>query len=443
MPKKKRRPCQKLKFPTNDELLQPSTSMEKEMAPQIYKSEPSLDAAKDDKNNFDTSIGQMESLKIKDVFGSPSLNKSGKRNRRRGSAKNKQKTYKSPTPTIDSISDADLMLNIDKTLNQMIHYQKFDPECKIETDGVKQKKKLRKERKRKRYLTLEAKDKLKALEDEWLNAHRRCELAEMMNYIYKMLSDFRDDLYMKTFTQFENHNIPPIITKKADTENIFKDNILGNEVKSFECQFRNGLNFIDFTDTKDLQAAWIALRQRGIPFFFFDPRDPKYFKVVVKGIPARVHTKEVFDYLAKTFPVQYVHRMTRGVDKIPLPFVLVQLLRSKDEGVIYCIDNILGFSVTVEPLKRSEYPTQCFKCQGFFHAARWCRSVPRCVKCGENHLSVACVNPNKRECANCGGKHTANYKQCPVYAAQKERLKHICINRVPTHVYTSRDFYIP
>lgn len=80
--------------------------------------------------------------------------------------------------------------------------------------------------------------------------------------------------------------------------------------------------------------------------------------------------------------------------------------------------------------------TQCANCLNFGHGAKNCFLPPRCIKCGDNHKSVACdknlkpTDPKSKipksqvKCANCQGSHTANYSKCP------SRLKFLEIREV-------------
>lgn len=56
---------------------------------------------------------------------------------------------------------------------------------------------------------------------------------------------------------------------------------------------------------------------------------------------------------------------------------------------------------------------QCFKCYKYGHIKQYCKKEYNlCVVCDrESHGN--CKNENK--CINCGGKHKANFKGCPIY----------------------------
>ncbi|GIX70614.1 hypothetical protein CDAR_459811 [Caerostris darwini] len=47
--------------------------------------------------------------------------------------------------------------------------------------------------------------------------------------------------------------------------------------------------------------------------------------------------------------------------------------------------------------------------------------APKCVKCGEQHLSQNCTYPFEHplRCCNCNGSHAANWRQCPKFTGNK------------------------
>lgn len=60
--------------------------------------------------------------------------------------------------------------------------------------------------------------------------------------------------------------------------------------------------------------------------------------------------------------------------------------------------------------------TQCHRCQKFGHTRNYCHRPFACVKCAGNHPSTTCtITKSSLKCANCKGKHTANYLGCPAY----------------------------
>jgi len=66
-------------------------------------------------------------------------------------------------------------------------------------------------------------------------------------------------------------------------------------------------------------------------------------------------------------------------------------------------------------------PRRCYKCQGFGHGAKTCRSQKEiCANCGKDAHGQPCLKPTI--CPNCGEKHTASSQQCFYYKLEQEAL---------------------
>ncbi|KAG8239976.1 hypothetical protein J437_LFUL019347, partial [Ladona fulva] len=81
----------------------------------------------------------------------------------------------------------------------------------------------------------------------------------------------------------------------------------------------------------------------------------------------------------------------------------------------------------IEKHRPSKGPPQCHRCQSFGHIDKACNMPPRCVKCGNNHLTSECKKEAAEAamCANCKGDHPASYRGCPSYLKLKERLREL------------------
>ena len=124
----------------------------------------------------------------------------------------------------------------------------------------------------------------------------------------------------------------------------------------------------------------------------------------------------------------------RGGRKEPTTAVLVEFKDltelPKSITVDFCRHTIREFE---------REPIRCYKCQGFGHLARTCKSyVSVCGKCSLPHSTKEC--PNDKEpglsgikivcCANCKGDHPAFFKQCPVFIENREIIKVQDVNKV-------------
>lgn len=90
--------------------------------------------------------------------------------------------------------------------------------------------------------------------------------------------------------------------------------------------------------------------------------------------------------------------------------------------------------------RKSTDIVQCFRCQQFGHGMSHCHLQPKCVKCGELHLTKDCTIPKKVskqgtsadqgsddrnliKCANCSRNHTASFRGCPTRLAYLKQLE--------------------
>jgi hypothetical protein len=76
-----------------------------------------------------------------------------------------------------------------------------------------------------------------------------------------------------------------------------------------------------------------------------------------------------------------------------------------------------------EPHSKRDLP-QCHRCQNYGHTRTYCNRTPRCVRCGQAHVSDMCEKPKDTPatCALCGKDHPANYRGCAVHKElQKSR----------------------
>lgn len=73
--------------------------------------------------------------------------------------------------------------------------------------------------------------------------------------------------------------------------------------------------------------------------------------------------------------------------------------------------------IKIEEPRPNKQTIQCLRCQGFGHTKAYCNHPPKCVRCGDNHLSTAYQKATNlpAKCALCGGSHPASYRGCPIH----------------------------
>jgi len=173
---------------------------------------------------------------------------------------------------------------------------------------------------------------------------------------------------------------------------------------------------------EDFKTAKKYFTDSNTEFYTYDLEEEKMFKVVMYGLPiiecnelieslneVGVHPKEVKQLQTK------VQRKDSAIYLVSFPTGQTNISDLKKVRFVNYI------SVTWAHYVRRSNITQCRRCQQFNHGTRNCHITPKCVKCGEAHLSNVCpyneqLKTKQRElkCANCGEKHPANYSDCSV-----------------------------
>lgn len=207
---------------------------------------------------------------------------------------------------------------------------------------------------------------------------------------------------------------------------------------------------------KNFDEVVKELKLRNFNFFTFDPAEKVPVKVVLQGYkdrPIDELKEHLLDVGFQPREIKILSRKTTvtGTHTLYLLYFDRGSVKLQDLRRIKALD---GFWVTWRYY--AKHPTdaaQCHRCQKFGHGSRNCYLQPRCVKCGEAHLSEACTLPRKAnlgenaeqhkarvKCANCGGNHTSNYRGCvarKTYLEEQEKRKKITASSRPPQRSTS------
>ncbi|CAG9795087.1 unnamed protein product [Diatraea saccharalis] len=146
--------------------------------------------------------------------------------------------------------------------------------------------------------------------------------------------------------------------------------------------------------------------------FCYPPK--KFVKVVIRGLSDNVDLLNLRVALrASSIPVKRVHKMLVKDPQNSKTFILAVIPLKTEAMKLFKIKSIFGQEVTIEPPDAK--PKQCHRCQRWDHNQRFCRGEIKCVKCAGNHWSIDCTldpKTNPPKCANCGRRHTANFRRC-------------------------------
>ncbi|KAL4143312.1 hypothetical protein QTP88_005658 [Uroleucon formosanum] len=234
----------------------------------------------------------------------------------------------------------------------------------------------------------------------------------------------------------EISNLPPVYIKDVSDISSFTSSLLSIlKPSDFICksipshlivrtQFREHYNLL-LTHLMDTDAN----------FHTYQPKVTRPLRVVIRNLhPTTSHEDIIAGLSDLGHHVSNVHNIKRFSDKTPLPLFFVDINSDTNNLDIYKIQFLLNTKIVVEKPHPRKGPPQCHICQTYGHTRSYCHYVPRCVKCGEEHLSVSC-NKSKdspAKCALCSGDHTANFKGCPAYKKLNKNKPKISPKTPPT-----------
>lgn len=217
--------------------------------------------------------------------------------------------------------------------------------------------------------------------------------------------------------------IPPITInytgKYLELNAALKQRLQG-EVKAI---YRSNQIKYHFDSLADHRAALLFFQELDMPLYTHQPSADRDLQVVIKGIPEEITEEELKNELKHfKFHANLVHQFkkrdphTRRL--IPQPSYCVTLPKGPHNDAIYDIKYMFNTKVTVEDFRSRDGPSQCKRCQKFFHTANYCTMPARCVRCGGHHEAKNCTQPRTEppKCANCNEVgHPASWRGCPEF----------------------------
>lgn len=217
------------------------------------------------------------------------------------------------------------------------------------------------------------------------------------------------------------------------------------------CQYcPKGLKIQPQTE-EDAQKIMKYFQSQQMEFYTFISGQYKTMKVVMRGLPIDTPTAEIDKELRLLkYPIENVRQMRRRVEdeqtgnKVwkPMPLWVVTVYDIQNVPNIWQLTGLYNLKISLSEYVGQGGPQQCYNCQGFGHKADGCFITPKCVKCGENHVSREC-NKNPQDpprCANCNKTHPANYRQCQKFVAYTNGRRYENATHKRDDIPSSKDF---
>ncbi|KAL4097373.1 hypothetical protein QTP88_022162 [Uroleucon formosanum] len=168
------------------------------------------------------------------------------------------------------------------------------------------------------------------------------------------------------------------------------------------------------------------LNDNSVEYFTYQAKEDKSYRVVLKKLhhttPIELITQDLEDL---GFSVRNVTNIkNKNQHSSPLPLFFIDLNQALNNPEIFKLKTLCHSIVKIEePHSRRDIP-QCYRCQNYGHTRTYCNRSPRCVRCGQAHVSDMCekTKDTPATCALCGKDHPANYRGCAVHKElQKSR----------------------
>lgn len=216
---------------------------------------------------------------------------------------------------------------------------------------------------------------------------------------------------------FEIKKPPPIYVEDKDLQKV---SALVNEAtgnKFTTKSLGDGKIKVNAEDVKGYTETVKCLADNSCSFYTYENKQTRPIRVMAMGLDHSWDPEDIRqDLTNRGYNCLSVTSKLEARTKRPLNMFTLCFDSKENIDSIYKINQILKQIIKICPMKTSKLVPQCKRCQEFGHTKNNCHKGPRCVKCGQEHLTVDCKKPKevRPKCANCQGEHTASYRGCMV-----------------------------
>lgn len=218
--------------------------------------------------------------------------------------------------------------------------------------------------------------------------------------------------------------IPPIVIKNIKNFSAFKNALTDiTSSEGFTCRATSTYLKVIPSSRINYNTIIDYLHDTETSFHSYTPRHLRTYRVAIRNLHHSTLNTDIINALNELgHQVKHVYN-AKNKSKSPLPLFFVDVLPQDNNKDIHDITSLLNTKVKIEKPHKKRSPPQCHNCQLYGHTKNGCSHKPRCVKCGENHLTEDCSKDcnSPAKCALCSGDHTANFKGCPVYKAASQK----------------------
>jgi len=185
---------------------------------------------------------------------------------------------------------------------------------------------------------------------------------------------------------------PPIFIRRINNCNSFCKNI--KEVingENFTCKSStNGVKLS--TKSSDSYRSVIKfLQYNKADFHTYQLKEDRAYRVVLRNLHHTTPIEEIKNELiSHGHTPRNVTNVLQRNSKLPLPMFFIDLESALNNKDIFEIKSLHYTKIRIEEPRHNKQTLQCLRCQGFGHTKAYCNHPPKCVRCGDNHLSTDC-----------------------------------------------------
>ena len=243
--------------------------------------------------------------------------------------------------------------------------------------------------------------------------------------------------------------IPPIIITQAETKeqgNFLQ--LVRSLAKDKDCKifYKNKQYKVHCTSLSSFNSLLAGLQEtkstyetlgKDLSFYTHEFAHEKSKRIVLKGLPI-LDVAEIKSEICDNDVIceSVILLAKKDLVNNTRPIYLVTLDKSVDLQDVRAIKFLHSVKVNWDKYKNRNKTTQCHRCQRFGHGSIKCFAAPRCLHCGEDHLTKVCIKKGLvTKCCNCGKEHRANSRECEMYA---KRVNAITSKRPPKPIPKKR-----
>ena len=220
---------------------------------------------------------------------------------------------------------------------------------------------------------------------------------------------------------------PPIFIRVVNDFNTFCNSIKKlTKGEHFSCKSSTNGVKISTTSADSYRSVIKFLQESKADFHTYQLKQDRAYRVILRNLHHTTPIEEIKnELLAHGHTTRNITNVLQRNTKLPLPLFFIDLEPAINNKDIFSISFLYYTKIKIEEPRVNKLTIQCLRCQEFGHTKSYCNHPPRCVRCGDNHLSTSCNKSQSlpAKCALCCGDHPANYRGCPTHKEFQSSLQ--------------------